>query len=316
MGPQAEAVLDENATEQTEEAEMLASFADEEPRAEPTTAPAEEAPTSATSEEPESSTTEGQTDKADQPTGTPAASEQTSADVASLLQRISALEAISKRSADSLGGRLGSIEQLVRTLQSNTPDGKPLAVSAEDFAELKEEFPMLAEIQVRAFNKVLEKFKGTGISSDVLDGVVVKTREEAERAAEQRFIRKRADEFREEIADSHPNWAEIVGLPEQDGGPPPETEYRTWLKTQPADYQARVLNTYSASVVGRSIDKFHDWKTEHTNKATPASPKPAASTRQQQLRAAVQPRTSGGQPKEEKTLTEEEAMLASFEGRL
>ena len=100
---------------------------------------------------------------------------------------------------------------------------------------------------------------------------------------------------------------EVIGLPDKDeseGGVPPDTEYRRWLKTQPKEYAERVLKSYSPIVIGRSLDKFAEYqKAQQKPKVTQST---SLTRREQQLRSAVPARTAG--------VTHDGRSLSGFDG--
>ena len=304
---QATADLDETATDaQPDEefaADVLSAFADDDQADAPTTALDETADASA---KPDTSDTSTADEAPESGESTPEANELTSA-----LQRIATLEANHKKYSDDVQGRVGLLEQVLKA-QAKTPIGKQVRLKKEHFKQFAEEYPEFAEAQITAINQVLEELELTGLSHDFTNGLIKESQTVAEKAVEQRYIRQRTIDCREELSDTHPDWMQTIGLPDKDveaGGVVPDTEFRRWLKAQPDGYGERVLGSYSSVVIGRALDKFSDFKQAQK----PQQAKPATSTRQQQLRAAVAPRTSGAAPTQKKELTAREAMLAEFD---
>lgn len=231
-------------------------------------------------------------------------------------RRLDELEAKHKKQTDDVYGRVGMLEQVLKA-QARTPAGQKVQVKLEDFGEFGSEYPDFAHAQLKVINKALSELELTGLSQEFITGLKDEARQQAESAAATKFSRERSAACREDLEETHPGWMEVIGLPDKDeseGGVPPDTEYRRWLKTQPKEYADRVLQSYSAVVIGKSLDKFADYQKEQQKKVVQFSPSP--SRREQQLRSAVPARTAGVTPRQKKELTEEEAMQAAFEGRL
>lgn len=299
---QATADLPETASsEQASEdvlADMLTGFADDEPAAPLTETPAEEATTSASPDDqttpaPESSDVSPQQEEADR--------------LAAVLQRIDAFETTHKQRFDDVYGRVGSMEQILKA-QARTPVGQKVQVKLEDFGEFGSEYPDFAQAQLKVINKALSELEVTGLSQEFTADLLKNARTEAETAAEARYSRLRTTTCREELDETHPGWLATIGLPEQDGGTPPDTEFRRWLGTQPKEYADRVLQSYSPRVIGGALDKFADSKKTSTKPAVAST----GSSRQQRLTAAVPARTSSAVPAPKRELSGRDAMLEAF----
>lgn len=314
MGPQATAEVDETtATREQDavlEADMLASFAEGESSDPPTTLPV--------GTEGEPANPERQPSKVSEtdPPAPTLESERADEDLPSALKRLASLEDISKKSADALGGRLGSLEQVLKTLQAATPVGQPVRVSLEDYGEFGKEYPEFADAQIKVLNKVLDGLKITGLAPEFTSDLIKNAQTAAVTAVEARVSRDRATACWEDLDETHEGWRQLVGLPDKDldaGGSLPDTPYRKWLATQPQAYRERIEKSFSPIVIGKSIDKFTAWQKAQ---AKPAGTHTMPSTRHQQLSAAVAVKSTGTKPNTERTLTEEEAMLLAFEGKL
>lgn len=228
-----------------------------------------------------------------------------------LLARISTLEANHKKYSDDVAGRVGMLESVVKA-QARTPVGQKVQVKIEDFGEFGEEYPEFAKAQAKVINQVLGQLEVTGISPDFIDTLKKDASSVAEAVADAKFVRKQVTTCREELDETHEGWRDLIGLPDRDvaeGGVPPDTEYRRWLAMQPKDYAKRVTESYSAVVIGRSIDKFQAWKAAQTTKPKTTV---AAPTRQQRLTAAVPARTSSTTPAPKREQTVREAILEGF----
>ncbi len=180
-------------------------------------------------------------------------------------------------------GTMGDMQQIVKKLQSATPAGMSIEIPKDAFAEMERDFPELAAHLRAGLEKSLKGVRGTA------DGV----------AADPDAVGKLVDEKTaklqiEALEDAHPTWREIVGAVGSDGKHDPENPFRKWLATQPAEYQAKINATNSATVITRAIDKFIAAKAALPK--TPATPAPKVAARNDRIRDAIQPRGDGGQP--------------------
>lgn len=300
---QATADLPETASvEQTGEqvfTDMLAEFAHESHDSTPTVTPDHETEASANPDPDQASATENE----------PTPSTDDAADrLAAALQRLDALEAAHKKHSDDVYGRVGSMEQILRA-QARTPVGQKVKVTIDDFGEFGSEYPDFAQAQLKVINKALSEMEVTGLSPEFTTDLLKNAGKTAETVAEAKLLHRESIRCREELEETHPGWLDTIGLPDQDGGTPPDTEYRRWLATQPKEYADRVLNSYSPLVIGKSLDKFESWKNGQKKPAASVTP---ISSRQQRLTAAVTPRTSGTTPAPKRELTGRAAMLEAF----
>jgi len=187
-------------------------------------------------------------------------------------------------SVDKAFGKIGDIQRVLTQLQSATPAGQTVQVTAEDFAELRSEYPELAELHIQGLNKVLGKLKGSAPAEPVdvekivgerINGIVPKLK---------------IDMTLDAIVDG--DW-----VAERNS-----TAFKTWEAAQPKNVQDLALSDDLA-------DAKKMMRLYMTAKNTPA-PKPApvqkTSSRTQQLAAAFNPKGSGGHTTAGPT-TEEEA---------
>lgn len=304
---QATADLPETASvEQSDEqfeSDLLAGYANDAPESTATATPQSDADASAPPD----------TEASDAKDAEPATQEEAVDQLTAAYRRIDELEAKHKKHSDDVYGRVGMLEQVLKA-QARTPAGQKVQVKIEDFGEFGTEYPDFAQAQIKVINKALSELELTGLSQEFTSGLIQDAGKAAETAAEARLSRIRSEACREDLEETHPGWVQIVGLPDKDDGVPPDTEYRRWLNTQPKEYAERVLKSYSPIVIGRSLDKFAEHqKSQQKPKVTqPTSP----TRREQQLRSAVPARTAGVTPRQKKELTEDEAMVAAYEGRL
>lgn len=202
---------------------------------------------------------------------------------------------------DKVFGTIGNLQQqqqqLLGRLQSETPRGATVQIDDADFAELKENFPELAGQTKAAIERIFKKanLTGTGApASIVVDDARV----------QQSWRAQRIREELEELSDLHPDWQTVVGRPDEDTNP-----FRQWLAKQPEDYRERVLNTTSARITARAIDRF---KEESSKPAASApSQRTTVDTRRERMREAVQPTGTGVRPAPQR-LTPEDELRAGF----
>lgn len=193
------------------------------------------------------------------------------------------LQATLTANSDKAFGKIGGIERLVKDLQASTAAGEVVELSDEDMAEFAEEYPELANMQRKVLNAALSKIKlrgtGTGEGFDPaklqemvtarLDPALKSVDERVEYLVESRLLSR-----------EHPDWKEVVDA----GNPESKNAYRTWLATQPAEYQKTINETFDSSVLSAALTKF---KAAEKAKAT-------ISQRQSRIDAAVAPKGTGG----------------------
>lgn len=190
-------------------------------------------------------------------------------------------------------GTIGNMQQLVNRLQEATPKGAEIKLTRAIVAKMEEDFPELADKQYDAFEQFVKLInesgaRGTGNSP----------------APDKDTIRSQQVEFAvEELEDTYPDWRNIVGAV-SDGQFDPKHPFRSWLATQPEDYQQKVNATNNPRVIERAIDRFkadEAEKAKTAKKPEPPKPNPQTESRKQALREAIQPRGSGPEPTQTKT---------------
>lgn len=179
---------------------------------------------------------------------------------------------------DTAFGKVGGLERALKELQQATPKGYEVDITDDIVADLRTEFPEIGDLTLKALKSFAGKLKGTAPAAGV-DPAQFGEQVTAEVTTRLRAIQAEA------LDDDYPTWREIVGSKDSD------TPYRKWLATQPAEYHQKVISTDSASIIGKSIAKF---EAAAKTAAEPATPKPAPSTRQQRLEAAVVTKGIGG----------------------
>lgn len=230
-------------------------------------------------EQPEgqSTTAEKPADEGQQPTETPAAPEYvqlTKDQLESLMaraQEVDNLKAVPQR-IDQAFGKLGNVERILQSLQkqqTEQPQGQPLQLSEADFAELKQQFPEVAELHLKGMQRVLERIKIPGADPQAIEKVV------SERTAAVRT--ELVDSRLDEIVDG--DWRQEVN----------SQAFKDWLPKQPAEVQALADSDSlrDAATLMRKFKSFRD------NPApAPAQPAQAATptVKSRVIAAAVPPR--------------------------
>lgn len=236
----------------------------------------------------------------------------TEEEIEALLGEIPSMKEGYRKQIDNLAGNYGKLNAAFQRLQQETPKGEAVTVTDEDLADMTTEFPELAGMTKIALNNVLKRInlRGASIDPEVIDQRVnslVKNVVATERVA-----------LHEELLDGMtPGWREIVGMPDPEKvkelvsqGKPhaeafkeltPQTDYRKWLATQPAEYQQKLLNSNSAFEIGNSVKVFKE--------ATEAAAK-KQSQNKQRLANAVQPTGSTSAPRS--AISEQQAAEAAF----
>ena len=197
-------------------------------------------------------------------------------------------------------GTIGGLERTLNELKSASASGKPVELSPEDLAELREVYPEMTTELEKGLTRILGKVKGGAPAFDpaVLEPLVTAAIEKATPALKDAIHREDALET---LTDRHPTWATIVG-PETS-----ETDFRTWLKgTKTPEAQAAIMDTWNPKAAGDVIDEF----LEHQKKTAALPKKSDAETRRERMAQGVQPK--GSTPPVPKTPTVEDAFNEGF----
>lgn len=129
---------------------------------------------------------------------------------------------------DTVFGSLGGLKQSIDRMQAQ---GGRVELSEEDFADLRAEYPELADVQFKVFNKILARQPGGApVPEELETRVVQKFNDE---------LGSRVDRTRGEIIDSHldsvvdGDWKQVVASP----------EFGKWLDTAPPQIRALEAST-------------------------------------------------------------------------
>lgn len=195
--------------------------------------------------------------------------------------RIEEIKATATTQIDKAFGKIGGVERLISDLQKATPAGQSVQISEDDFAELAEDYPELAEMQLKGLTRVLAKMNVRGVANsdsfdpEKLNALVTQRMEPALKGVEQQVEQKVQSIL---LGREHKDWREVVGQPDA------QNEFRKWLATQPGEFQKELNTTYDAEVISGALTKF---------KAS-VKAKAAISQRQSRISAAVNEKGAGG----------------------
>lgn len=235
----------------------------------PTETPEKPAASSAEGAQAQESTaaTENQAQPGAQPTETPAAPKYVQITETEFV----ALKALPQR-LDQAFGKIGGVERIMQTLQtqqSRQPSGEPLKLSEADFAELKTEYPELADLHIKGMQRVLERINIPGADPQAIDKVV------GERTAALRT--ELVDSRLDEIVDG--DWRQEINTP----------KYKDWISSQPEDVQALgdSDSLRDAATLLRKFRSFRDTPPPATAQPTQAA---TSNVKSRAIAAAVPPR--------------------------
>ncbi len=200
------------------------------------------------------------------------------------------------------------VQQIIEKVRAETPAGLAVEFSKELFAELAEDYPVLAEQLERALNQ--GKVKGTGAPEKAAAAAEPVDLEKAvETVLTKRADKEAADKRESEakaLIEAFPEWGKIVGRPIDMGTKEPvETDWRKWATTN----DPKALSTDSHAEVMASIQKFNDSKTAPS---TPSRPD-RADTRRAAIADAVTPRFDGSPPPLAQPKSAEDAFGEAFQ---
>jgi len=187
------------------------------------------------------------------------------------------MRATYQKQFDTAFGKLGGVE---RTLTQFTANGPAIELTDDVVSDLAEDFPELAALQLKSFQKFAQTIR---TSTAPVNSIDIDEKVQARVTALET----------EALEDAHPQWRDLVGAPDS------KTDYRQWLSKQTLDYQQKLNSTNSASVIARSIDRFKS-----------GTPKP--SVRQTLMRDAITPKGDG---RRSETSDSDDDFNAGFAGR-
>lgn len=180
---------------------------------------------------------------------------------------------LDKRFDQVLGTMGRTLERKLAEKQAAAAPGETAALDEDDFAELREQYPEVAELQMKGMSKLMARFKGASNPGDIKQ--IVSESVEGE-----------ASKLRKEIVNASldavfPGWDADVKTP----------QFAEWLKGQSAEING-LAQSSGIGDAARMLRLFYAAKDAPAPKPAP----PQASTRQRQLAAAVSPKSDGGTP--------------------
>jgi hypothetical protein len=200
-------------------------------------------------------------------------------------------------------GTIGNMQKVVNGLQASTPRGLKVEIPKDAFAAMAKDFPELAEHTRAGLEATLRGLTGTAPATADIDP------ERMKHLVNEHVIQLET----EALEDAFPDWRIIVGAVDiSKQQPDSNNQFRKWLNTKPAAYQAKVNGTNSAAVLSRAIQAFQS-ETKEAPKATPGSPSLKDQLRTARIQAAVKPRGDGGQAPPSRT--EDDDFAEGFNAR-
>lgn len=180
-------------------------------------------------------------------------------------------------------GSIGNLKQMVEAQPKAAPVVGKVELSDEDFAELKADFPELAENTKKAMQRALSKI---GVSAaDASAGL-------SKADVERMMVELQTEKSVDFLDDAHPGWRDIVGRPDDS-----ECEFRNWLKTKSSTYQKRINTTNDGFEIASAIDAFTEAKQAKAKVQTAQRPTvqdPKQDERRRVIAGAVLPKGDGG----------------------
>lgn len=202
---------------------------------------------------------------------------------------------------DDAFGRLGGLE---RTMKERVDSGFDWELTREDFKDIEEAVPFLADPLNKVLNNLAKKAKVKIPAPQTINVDEIRSTLKAEVQAE--LNESRAQMFKEMqselLTERFPTWQQDVAKP----------EFGTWLEAenvkQPGLKQM-FLSSIRANEIGGVLKNYHEHvKAQAQPPAPKLKPKPSAGSRTQRLAEALPPRgTSSATPPSKGPLSEEEA---------
>ena len=192
-----------------------------------------------------------------------------------LRARVASIDEMRGTSEKSFGTAFGKIGGIERALNELRGGGQAFGeFSKDDFSELQDAFPELAEMTIQGFNRALAKLKGApAIDPAKVDELVqlgITT------TLQQRELDSQKEAVKALDAD-HADWRAVKEKP----------EFKEWLTAQPTRFQRTYAKTWDADFLSDAFTNFKE-------AAAKAAPTTTSTTRKDRLAAAVNPRGTGG----------------------
>lgn len=178
-------------------------------------------------------------------------------------------------------GKIGELQRHINSLQQAN-SGQPVELSKDDFAELAEDFPDLAEKIAKGLSGKLRAVaapQGPAVDLSEIEARLTETEERLSRKYEAKLL-----------AMQHPDWREVADSP----------EFAVWKGTLPQDVQAELETSWDAAYLSSAIGTFKNWRDQS---------KQTQQQRSARLEAAVTPQ---GLPVKGPAISEDDAFAAGF----
>jgi hypothetical protein len=137
-----------------------------------------------------------------------------------------------------LHGKIGELTRTLKAIQ-DTPAGKPVQITADNFKELKEHFPEMAEMITQGLNGLM------------LGGAPSAPNPAEFQQLVDQQVAVKLTEHRQETAKTllsmkHPDWHPTVN----------SDDFRRWMEKLPEADRARLNNSWEPAFVSEKIDQF------------------------------------------------------------
>lgn len=220
-----------------------------------------------------------------------------------LRENAAELKAAQKVLTDNAFGRIGGLKQALDQLaaQMHAENKRAITIADDDLADLRAEYPDIAQHLVEGLNKVLAKTRSAPAAQPEFDKAQLEqlvaermtpALAEVEAKVEQKLEVKSLDR-------AHRDWREVVTT---DG-------FKEWLSKQPNNLANTFYESWDSAFLGDTLAAYKK-ATRALPKAEPI-PQPQ-DPRSRRLAAAVQPKGSGGHPSSNSA---EDEFNAGFAGR-
>ena len=224
------------------------------------------------------------------------------------LGKVSTLESQVAKLTGSIPKADQLIQQVIETVQSQTPAGVNVEFSDEDFAELAADFPELTKGMRTSLERIFKKanVRGTGTPNAAPDPDAINKAVDARlKARDDAAVAESREKDMRGLQEVYPDWGKIVGQPLAMGTKEPvQTDWRKWATT----HDQAALTTDSPAEVKASIAKFMA-----SQRSSVVIPKPdKAAARRAVIADAVTPRTEGNPPPLNQPVSAEEAFATGF----
>lgn len=216
--------------------------------------------------------------------------------VSELRSEIESLKKSLHDNTQKIHGKMGEAFRTLQNLQQQKQTvGVELTIDDLD-EELREQFPEMAELQLKSLQKVLGKALGgvkpvesqqaPAFDPNIIDQRITQVASEVEtrvqRQYEEKFLEMRHPDFRDVIQSD---------------------QFQKWTQMQPPQVQEQILNSVDSSFASRALDAFKQWRTSGEKRSQQKT---------NRLEAAVVPKGVSPQPAIQ---DEDTALMQEFQKR-